>query len=54
MAVTFVGVVVGPATLALVHGVTESFPLAFSWLALFPLIGAVSALTAHLSEAPKQ
>ncbi|WP_185805214.1 MFS transporter [Pontivivens nitratireducens] len=48
MAVTFIGVVIGPATLALVHGVTESFPLAFFWLALLPIIGAVTALRAHI------
>lgn len=49
MAVTFIGVVVGPAALALVHGVTESFPAAFFWLALFPIVGAATALQAHIA-----
>ena len=49
MAVTFVGVVVGPTMLALVRSVTESFLMAFFWLALFPMVGAVTALRAHIS-----
>jgi MFS family permease len=48
MALTFAGVVVGPAILALVHGFTDSFAQAFMWLALFPLIGTITAFWAHL------
>lgn len=48
MATTFAGVVVGPAILALIHGATESFAVSFSWLALFPLIGTVTAFRAHV------
>ncbi len=50
MAVTFIGVVIGPATLALCHGVTESFPKAFFCLALFPMVGGATALQAHIAE----
>lgn len=48
MATTFAGVVIGPAILALTHGITESFSMSFSWLALFPLIGSSTALYAQL------